>query len=206
MKYTGPKFKLCRREQVNLFGPAKYDIKKGRKLPGQHGAGMSRLSEYGKLLRNKQILKRSYFLTERQFSKVVKTTASKYARNKGVSHDAALYMLLERRLDVILLRSGFAKTIMQARQMVVHGHFQLNGVKHNVPSTLVKVGDKIELRAKLKDSVLYADLKIAKGHRVPSWLKTNPNSYTIEVLTLPVVGEVPSTADLLKVIEFYARA
>ncbi|PID34569.1 MAG: 30S ribosomal protein S4 [candidate division SR1 bacterium] len=206
MKYTGPKFKLCRREQVNLFGPAKYDVKKGRKLPGQHGAGMSRLSEYGKLLRNKQILKRSYFLTERQFSKIVKNVASKYAKNKGVSHDAALYILLERRLDVILLRSGFAKTIMQARQMIVHGHFTLNGVKHNVPSTFVKIGDKIELRAKLKDSALYADMKIDKGHRVPSWLKTNPNSYTIEVLTLPVVGEVTHMADLLKVIEFYARA
>ncbi len=206
MKYTGPKFKLCRREQVNLFGPAKYDVKKSRKLPWQHGAGMSRLSEYGKLLRNKQVLKRSYFLTERQFSKIVKTMASKYAKNKGLSHDAALYILLERRLDVVLLRSGFAKTIMQARQMIVHGHFMLNGVKHNVPSTFVREWDKVELREKLKDSALYADMKVEKGHRVPSWLKTNPNSYTIEVLTLPVVGEITHTADLLKVIEFYARA
>lgn len=151
-------------------------------------------------------MKRSYFLTERQFSKIVKETASKYARNKGVSHDAALYILLERRLDSVLLRSGFAKTIMQARQMIVHGHFQLNGVKHNVPSTFVKVGDKIELKTKLKDSTLYADMKIEKGHKVPSWLKTNPNSYTIEILSLPVVGEIATIADLLKVIEFYARA
>lgn len=206
MKYTGPKFKLCRREQVNLFGPAKYDVKKQRKLPWQHGANMVRLSEYGKLLRNKQVLKRSYFLTEKQFSGIVKNTSSKYAKNKGMSHDAALYTLLERRLDSVLFRSGFAKTIMQARQMIVHGHFQLNGVKHNVPSTFVKVGDKIELRKKLQDSPLYSNMTIAKGYKVPSWLKVNPNSYTIETLSLPVVGEIPTHADILKVIEFYARA
>jgi small subunit ribosomal protein S4 len=87
---------------------------------------MQRNSEYGKLLRNKQLLKRSYLLSEKQFAKIVKVTASQYAKNQNVSHDFALFQFLERRMDVIVLRSGLAQTIMQARQMVVHGHFTLN--------------------------------------------------------------------------------
>jgi len=82
MKYTGPKRKLCRREQVNLFGSAKYDIKKSRTVPGQHGASMQRYSEYGKLLRNKQVRKRTYLLTEKQFTRIIKVFAADYSRNK----------------------------------------------------------------------------------------------------------------------------
>ncbi|MEI7477740.1 MAG: S4 domain-containing protein [bacterium] len=106
-------------------------------MPGQNGGNMPRLSEYGKLLRNKQVLKRIYFMTEKPFAKLVKFTASRYAKNKGMSHDKVLLQFLERRLDSIIYRAGLAKTIMQARQMVVHGHFLLNGSKHNIPSYFV---------------------------------------------------------------------
>lgn len=197
--------RLCRREGVNLFGSAKYNLKKRKTTPGQHGSNMQRHSEYGKLLRNKQLLKRSYLMTEKQFSKIVKSTASKYAKNNNVSHDFALFQFLERRMDVLILRSGLAQTIMQARQMVVHGHFQLNGVKHNVPSTFLKAGDKITLREGLKNSPLYA--QSAKSTvKVPSWIKVDKNAYAVEVLALPQKGEIETHADLLKVIEFYARA
>ena len=206
MRYTGAKFRLCRREQVNLFGSQKYNIKKRRALPWQHGAWMQRNSEYGKLLRNKQVVKRSYLLSEKQFSTIVKKTAAKYAKNNNLSHDVALFQFLERRLDVIVLRAGFANTIMQARQMVVHGHFLLNGKKHNVPSTFVEAGDKIELKDKLKNSPLYASLAKASPAKVPSWIKVDRNAYTIEVLGAPQTGEIETLWDLLKVIEFYARA
>ena len=155
MRYTWAKLRHCRREWKNLFGSAKYSLGQKVVAPGQHGSNMQRYSEYGKLLRNKQVLKRSYMMSEKQFAKIIKETASKYAKNHNIGHDFAVFQFLERRMDVIVLRAGFAQTIMQARQMVVHGHFLLNGAKHNVPSTFLKPGDKIELRVELKKSALY---------------------------------------------------
>lgn len=206
MRYTGPKFKLCRREQVDLFWSNKYNVKKNRSLPGQHGANMQRSSEYGKLLRNKQVLKRMYMLSEKQFVRIVKNTAAKYSKNRDITHDAALFQFLERRIDSIVYRSWLAKTMMQARQMVNHGHFLLNGKKHNIPSSFVKVGDKISLKDKLKDSPLYSQNAAENKGKLPSWVKLDKSSNTIEVLTDPQVGELGIPADLLKVIEFYARA
>lgn len=205
MKYTWPKFKLCRREQVNLFGPAKYDVKQNRSVPGQHGANMARYSEFGKLLRNKQVLKRSYFLSEKQFRRIVQEISQKFAKNNNISHDIALYQFLERRLDVTILRSGLAKTIMQARQMVGHGHVVVNGIKHNIPSTFVSVGDVIAIKDKLQTSPLYAQA-FAHTAQIPTWLKVDKNKYSMEVLSVPQVGEVEPLADVIKVIEFYARA
>lgn len=206
MRYTWPKFKLCRREQVNLFWSAKYDVKKRRSLPWQHGSSMKRNSEYGKLLRNKQVLKRSYLLSEKQFAKLVEKTSSKYSKNNKVSHDLALYIMLEGRMDSIVYRSGLAKTIIQARQMVNHGHFLLNWKKHDIPSTFLKIWDKITLKPKLKESPLYAGSSVNKSVKIPSWVKVDRNKYEIEVLALPKLWEVGVLADILKVIEFYARA
>lgn len=206
MRYTGPKFKLCRREQVNLFWSDKYDVKNRRSLPGQHGSSMKRNSEYGKLLRNKQVLKRSYMLSEKQFVKLVNETSARYSKNHNISHDEALYMFLEARMDSILYRSGIAKTMMQARQMVNHGNFLLNGKKHNIPSTFLKPGDKITLKEKLKASPLFAGTTVSKTLKVPSWIKVDRNKYEVEVLALPKLWELGNNADILKVIEFYARA
>ncbi len=206
MRYTWPKFKLCRREQVNLFWSAKYDIKKRRSLPWQHGSSMKRNSEYGKLLRNKQVLKRSYLLSEKQFSKLVEKTSSKYSKNNKISHDMALYIMLEGRMDSLVYRSGLAKTIIQARQMVNHWHFLLNWKKHDIPSTFLKVWDKITLKPKLKESSLYAGNSVNKSIKIPSWIKVDRNKYEIEILALPKMWEVGVLADILKVIEFYARA
>ena len=205
MRYTGPKFKLCRREQVDLFWSKKYNVKNNRNLPGQHGAAMHRSSEYGKLLRNKQVLKRTYGLSEKQFVRIVKLLAAQYSKNKQVTHDTALFQFLERRMDSLVYRAGFAKTMMQARQMVVHGHFVLNGGKHNIPSTFLQPGDKITLKAGLKNSPLYAQSLDSKV-KVPSWIKVDRNGYVMEMLNMPLVGEIAVNADVLKVIEFYARA
>lgn len=207
MKYTWPKFKLCRREGINLFGPAKYDVRKRRSAPWQHGAANVRHSEYGKLLRNKQVLKRMYLLTEKQFKKIVVKIASRYAKNKWIAHDKAVLQFLERRLDVIVLRAWLAHTIMQARQMVTHGHFLYNWVKHNVPSTYVQPWDKIEVRKKLQSSPLYSMAPISEWWaQIPSWLKVNKKNYEIEVLDMPNPDDIGTPVDLLKVVEFYARA
>ena len=204
MRYTWPKFKLCRREQVDLFWSKKYDVKRNRNLPWQHGANMQRSSEYWKLLRNKQLLKRTYWLSEKQFVRIVKEVSAKYSKNKQVTHDFALFQFLERRIDSIVYRAGFAKTIMQARQMVVHSHFLLNGKKHNIPSTFVEMWDKITLKDWLKNSPLYS--QVDNKNKLPSWIKLDKNTYSIEILNLPQIGEVNVNSDLLKVIEFYARA
>lgn len=206
MKYTGPKFKLCRREQANIFGSQKYNVKKNRTLPGQHGWAMQRSSEYWKLLRNKQLLKRTYLLSEKQFSRIVKDIAGKISKNKWISHDIALYQTLESRFDCIVYRAGFAKSITQARQMVNHGHFILNGVKHNIPSTFLKPWDKVSIKAKLQDSTLYNDILTNLKVKAPSRIKIDKNDHAIEVLSLPQKWELWLAADLLKTIEFYARA
>lgn len=206
MRYTGPKFKLCRREQVDLFGANKYNVKKNRNLPGQHGANMQRSSEYGKLLRNKQVLKRMYMLSEKQFVRLVKEIAAKYSKNNDITHDTALFQFLERRIDSIIYRSWLAKTIMQARQMVTHGHFLLNGNKHNIPSSFVHIWDKISIKDKLKDSPLYSQNASENKGKLPSWVKLDKAANAVEVLSDPQVGEIGIPADLLKVIEFYARA
>jgi len=205
MKYTGPKMKLCRREQTNLFGSPKYNIKKRRTVPGQHGKSMQRYSEYGKLLRNKQVWKRSYLLTEKQFVRIVKKLSATYAKNKGMSHDVALFQFLEKRLDSVVYRSGLAKTIMQARQMVGHWHVLLNGKKHNIPSTFLQAWDVVQVKKTLHTSPLYVQARSDKV-RVPSWINVEKKTFSIELLDLPQVGEVPAAGDLLKVIEFYARA
>ena len=93
MRYTGPKFKLCRREGINLFGTPKYDVRKRRKLPGQHGDKMPRLSEYGKLLRNKQVLKRIYQMSEKQFKRFVTDIAAKYSKKEGIDNDKAVKII-----------------------------------------------------------------------------------------------------------------
>lgn len=180
-------------------------LKKRRSLPGQHGSSMKRNSEYGKLLRNKQVLKRSYLLSEKQFSSLVQKAAVKYAKNNNITHDNALYIFLESRMDSVVYRSGLAKTIIQARQMVGHAHFLLNGKKHNIPSTFIKAGDKITLKEKLKDSSLYAWASVSKTLKIPSWIKVDRNKYEVELISSPKLWELWNLADLLKVIEFYAR-
>ncbi|NOZ44242.1 MAG: 30S ribosomal protein S4 [bacterium] len=117
----------------------------------------------------------------------------------------ALFQFLERRMDSIVYRAGLAKTIMQARQMVNHGHLLYNGVKHNIPSTFVKPGDKIQVKKSLTTSPLYTQAW-SSNVKIPSWIKVNKKDFEIEMLDMPQVGEFPAAGDLLKVIEFYARA
>ncbi len=205
MRYTGPKMKLCRREWINLFWPTKYTIQKNTTLPGKWTKTMVRLSEYGKLLRNKQVIKRSYQMSEKQFSRLVNQTALKNAKSQWLSHDASLYQLLERRCDALLVRSGVAKTIMQARQMITHNHWMLNGQKHNIPSYYVKPGDVLTLRKWLQNSWLYASATVTTV-KIPFWITRNPATLTLTMNQMPGTDQaLELPADLLKVIEFYAR-
>lgn len=205
MKYNWPKKKLCRREKKNIFGSSKYDLSKNQKLPWQHGSNISRLSEYGLLLRNKQAVKRSYNMTEKQFSRLVNVIAKKYSKNNNIWHDQAIYQFLETRMDVVVLRSGFAKTIMQSRQMVGHWNWLLNGKKHNISSYFVQPGDVITLKDKYKSSSLYNSILMSSS--VASYIESDFNKFSIKLLKSPDSQDDNrwESIDILKVVEFYAR-
>lgn len=187
----------------NIFFSKKYDLAKNEKVPGQHWAAMQRLSDYAKLLYNKQALKKTYWLTEKQFAKLVKFTSKSYAKNNNLSHDVSLMQFLERRCDVVLFRSWIAATIMQARQMITHGHWLLDGKKHNIPSTFLMPWQTLTLQAKYQDSGLYQQVSSVIP---PVYISHNKAKHEVVLQSMPIIDPETSSFDILKVIEFYARA
>ena len=151
MRYTGPKKKLCRREWINLFWTEKYDLSKSKRAVLRS----RKTSEFWVQLRKKQLAKRMFCLSEKQFLSYFKKAQASHA--EGTTWEKML-RLLELRLDNVIYRAGFARTRMQARQFVWHAHFNLNGVKVSIPSISVKPWDVIELRDRLKESPLYKSL------------------------------------------------
>jgi small subunit ribosomal protein S4 len=203
-RYTGPKAKLCRRFGENLFGTAKYDRILGkRNYPaGQHGKSFRRkVSDYGLHLREKQKLRLIYCLLEKQFHNYF----VKAAKMTGVTGDN-LMQLLERRLDNVVYRLGFAVTRMQARQFVGHGHFTLNGKKVDIPSLLVKPGDIIAVRDKSHSNKMLLDAMERTETTSPySWLSVNKEQFSGQFLSIPVASEIPSTVDVRLIVEFYSK-
>ena len=205
MRYTGPKTRLCRREGVNLFGSPKYQrlLARNPNIPGMHGAKrQGKVTEYGKQLREKQKAKRMFGLSESQFKKYY----DKADRSKEVT-GGALLQLLERRLDNVLYRSGFALTRAQGRQFASHGMFRVNGKRINVPSCEVRVGDIIEIRESRKGSPIFPKNKetLGEAHDVPSWLKVDSKKLTIEVIELPSQTHFESIIEPQLIVEFYSR-
>jgi small subunit ribosomal protein S4 len=203
-RYTGPKAKLCRRFGENLFGPAKYDrILSKRNYPsGQHGKSFRRkVSDYGLHLKEKQKLRIIYCLLEKQFHNYF----VKAEKMSGVTGDNLL-QLLERRLDNVVYRLGFAVTRMQARQFVNHGHFTVNGKKVDIPSYLVKPGDIIEVREKSRGNKMILDAMERTETTSPySWLSVNKEQSNGQFLNIPAVSEIPSTVDVRLIVEFYSK-
>jgi small subunit ribosomal protein S4 len=203
-RYTGPKAKLCRRFGENIFGTNKYDRILGkRKHPaGQHGAMMRRkLSDYGVHLKAKQQLRLTYCLMEKQF----KNYFVKAAKAGGVTGDN-LMQLLERRLDNVVYRLGFASTRMQARQFVNHGHMMVNGKKVDIPSYLVKAGDIIEVRPKSRGMKMLVEAAERSEVTSPySWLTVDKENMRGSFDSIPAASEIPVTVDLRLIVEFYSK-
>lgn len=206
MRYTGPKLKLCRREGYNLFGTEKYNLENStrqKKRPGKS-------SEYGVQLRKKQAAKRQFGLSEKQFLGYYK----KAVKSKQMTGDAMLQML-ELRMDTVLLRSNFARTIMQARQEVGHSHFLVNGKKNNIPSYQVKIGDVISLKERMKESALYKTLAQEfqefssknSASQVTSvrWLEVDTKKLTITITALPEATDFDKMIDVQRILEFYSK-
>ncbi len=204
MKYTGPKARLCRREGFNLFGSDKYQKIMSRRstIPGAHGGKrQGKFTEYAKQLREKQKLKRMFGLSEKQFRRTFDLAESK----PGVTGENLL-RLLEQRLDNVVYRAGLAVTRMQARQFVSHGLFLLNGRRVDIPSIMVRVGDKIEVRQKSQKSPVFAEnLEVNEKYRAPSWLKVNGKSLSIEIENNPSIEHCEQAVNPQMVVEFYSR-
>ncbi len=207
MRYTWPKKKLCRREGVNLFGTEKYDLTQWKRGPLRS----RKSSEFGTQLRKKQLAKRMYGLTEKQFSSYFKKAQK--SRAEGTTWEKML-QLLELRLDNVVYRANFARTRMQSRQFVSHAHFTVNGVKVDVPSISVKVGDVIALRDKLKESPLYKSLleeleEFSKGNKwkvsACKWIEVDAKNLTIKIVALPGKEDYDSIIDIQKIVEFYSK-
>ncbi len=203
-RYTGPKAKLCRRFGENIFGTAKYDrILTKRNFPaGQHGKSFRRkVSDYGMHLKEKQKLRLIYCLLEKQFHNYF----VKAEKMSGVTGDNLL-QLLERRLDNVVYRLGFAVTRMQARQFVNHGHISVNGNKVDIPSYLVKPGDIIAVREKSRSNKMILDAMERTETTSPySWLSVNKEQANGQFLSIPVVSDIPSTVDVRLIVEFYSK-
>jgi small subunit ribosomal protein S4 len=196
-RYTGPKRRLERREKASLFGSDKWQ--KRPTNPGQHPVQRSRPSEYAMQFREKQKVKRIYGLLEKQFSRAV----AEAIQTKGNS-GTILLQSLEMRLDNVVYRLGLAKTIMQARQFVNHGHVQVNGQKVDIPSYSVSIGDKITVKKKITDSdagkVRAEELKDAF---IPDWLNNSKSGG--EIVAAPKRAQLDQTIDERLIIEFYSR-
>ena len=204
MKYTGPKAKRCRRQGTNIYGSDKYD-KILQKKPQPPGKGprtrLGRKSQFAQQLTEKQKVRDIYGLSERQFRNIYDESSS----SKGQTGDV-IKQLLERRLDNVLFRAGFALTRLQARQFTSHGHFKINGQRVTIPSYRLKEGDKIEVREKSKSSPVFGPiLEAHEKYMPPGWMKVNSNAMTIEIVSLPDPESAEQAIDVRQVVEYYSR-
>lgn len=204
-RYIGPKCKLSRREGTDLFlksGVRDFKSKcRSEKLPGQHGDKKPRLSDYGLQYREKQKIKRLYGVLERQFALCYKNAA----KQKGSTAEN-LMVLLERRLDNVVYRMGFASTRSEARQLVSHKCILVNDEIVNIPSFLVKAGDVVSIRAKARSQgrVLAA---IALSEQRPScdWFSVETSAFKGTFTSYPTLEEMPAYFNVNLVVELYSK-
>lgn len=206
-RYSGPVCRLCRAEGTKLFlkGDRCYTEKCGltkrNSRPGQHGTRRGKMSEYGLRLREKQKLRRFYGLNETQFS-----TIYEKASNLPGQTGHNFLQLLERRIDNVVYRLGFGVSRSQARQLVAHGHFTVNGRKLDIPSALLKPGDVVAVAEGSREVVLLKENSEAAAVRsIPAWLSFSPDSMTGNVLTVPIREQIEVPVNEQLVVEFYAR-
>jgi len=167
--------------------------------PGQHGQGRRKLSEYGLQLREKQKVRRIYGVNEKQFRRYF----AEAERQKGVTGEI-LMRLLERRLDNVVYRLGFAASRPQARQIVLHGHVQVNGKKVNIPSYLVDIGDEVEIREKSKNLQMFQEAKEA-ARSVPQWLEVDSDQLKGKVVSFPSMEDLDIPVGAHLIVELYSR-
>lgn len=206
-RYTDASCRLCRREGEKLFLKGercytnKCSVSRRVYAPGQHGQQKKKLSEYGIQLREKQKARRFYGVLESQFRKYFDMAAS----SKGITGENLL-QILESRLDNVVYRLGLATSRPEARQLVRHGHFSVNGSKVNIPSYLVKAGDVVALTEKSRTSPkMKAINDIAGGKVIPKWLEFDAENFTGKVVTLPAREDIDLPIREHLIVELYSK-
>jgi len=206
-RYIGPLCRQCRREGTKLFlkglrcNTEKCAVVKRDSNPGQHGDRRKKLSNYGMQLREKQKVKRMYGVLERQFRRYFHFAEQR----KGVT-GKMLLQFLERRLDNVILRSGFGASRNSSRQIIRHNHVLVNDKRVNIPSYLVSANDVIEIIAKDKIGKLIKDnLEMAKSIEKPKWLEINETNLTLKVQRLPEKEDIPVAISEQLIIELYSK-
>ncbi len=207
-RHTGPVCRLCRREGEKLFLKGekcytdKCPVDRRTYPPGQHGQGRrQRTSEYGLHIREKQKLRRIYGVLERQFRRYY----DEAARRKGVTGENLL-VILESRLDNMVYRLGFATSRPAARQLVMHGHFEVNGQKVDIPSYLVKEGDTISVRERSRNlSAIKESVEAAKSRGVSEWLELDAEALVGKVKSLPSRDQIDVQVEEHLIVEHYSR-
>jgi small subunit ribosomal protein S4 len=203
-RYTDASCRLCRREGDKLFLKGqrcysnKCSIARRSFAPGQHGQGRKKVSEYGVQLREKQKTKRFYGLLEKQFH----STFERADRLKGKTGDNLL-ALLELRMDNVVYRMGFAASRAEARQLVTHGHFTVNGKKMDIPSITMNVGDIVAVRESSRKSPKFVDLTNVRP--VPAWLSFNAETLTGTLIQLPTREDVDIQVKETLIVELYSK-
>jgi small subunit ribosomal protein S4 len=200
-RYTGPRVRVMRALGIDLPGLSSKSIQNRPHPPGQHGAqkANSRKSEFGLQLMEKQKLRFNYGLTEAQLRRVVISAKKQRGTTSG-----KIIELLERRLDNLVFRAGFAPTIPAARQMINHGHFALNGKRATIPSILVRIGDRIGPTEKGKNHNLVRSALAAPSLERPDWISFEATPQIAQLTRLPEIDAVPFPVDLQRVVEYYA--
>ncbi|MBN1114675.1 MAG: 30S ribosomal protein S4 [Oligoflexia bacterium] len=206
-RYTDSKCKFCRREGLKLFLKGdrcftdKCAYERRPYPPGIHGQSRNKFTEYGIQLREKQKVKRIYGLEEKQF----RLFFDRASRVKGVTGENLLSML-ERRLDNVIFKLGFASSRQQARQVIKHAHFMINGRKANIPSQMVRKGDEITVNESSRTlPVIQQALEVIGRKEIPRWLSVNPAEFKAVVNELPVRTDVQLDVEERLIVELYSK-
>jgi len=207
-RYIGPVCRMCRREGMKLFlkGERCYTdkcaIEKRNVPPGQHGrARKAKMAGYGVQLREKQKVKRTYGVLENQFRRYFEAAD----RAKGVTGELLLQML-ERRLDNVVYRLGFATSRAQARQLVRHGHFRVNGKKVDIPSYAVRLGDSVTVRnTSVENTTIQHAMEEVKGRGIPEWLLLDSAALSGRVSSLPTREQINLPVQEQLIVELYSK-
>ncbi|MEX1037616.1 MAG: 30S ribosomal protein S4 [Acidimicrobiia bacterium] len=199
-RYTGPRHKACRRARTPLCQSKKCPVDRRPYPPGQHGRGRIRESDYLIQLREKQKLRTMYGVLERQFRRYY----AEAARRPGITGDNLL-QLLEQRLDNVVWRSGLTATRPQARQLVNHGHFLVNGKKVDIPSYQVRPGDVVTVKERSQNIIVVQHAVDTQDRVVPDWMQVDPGERKVVVRDHPRRDQIDTAINEQLIVELYSK-
>ena len=199
-RYTGPRHRACRRARTPLCQNKRFPVERRPYPPGQHGRGRIKESDYMLQLREKQKLRTMYGVLERQFRRYYEM-----ANRQGGVTGENLLRLLELRLDNVVWRGGFAATRPQARQLVNHGHFLVNGKKVDIPSYQLRPGDVVSVKERSRELIIIQHSLDTISHPVPEWLSVTAGDRQLSVLSVPSREQIDTTINEQMIVELYSK-